>query len=191
MNHTTLILGAIIIFLLAGLGYATIPDQLAKNTLETETNSINTESEADTGPDIKSEMVDDEESESYYTDEYENEVYEDEEDEEEEEEENNTPTVETPQVNEVSTVTPAVTEPPMPEGYTLSQVAEHADASSCWTAVDNKVYDLTPFIKKHPGGASNIMKICGKDGTAAFSKKHGGDQKPENTLDGFYIGLLI
>lgn len=191
MNHTTLILGTIIIFLLAGLGYTTISGQLAENTLETETNSINTETEADTSPDTKSETEDDVKSESYYTDEYENEVYEDEEDEEEEGEENNTPTEETPQVSEVTTVTPSFTEPPMPEGYTLSQVAEHADTSSCWTAVDNKVYDLTPFIKKHPGGASNIMKICGKDGTAAFSKKHGGDQQPENTLDGFYIGPLI
>lgn len=76
-------------------------------------------------------------------------------------------------------------------GYTLAEVAVHADASSCWTAVGGKVYDLTSFIAKHPGGAENILRICGIDGTAAFEKQHGGDSKPENTLDGFYIGELI
>lgn len=80
---------------------------------------------------------------------------------------------------------------PTTSGYTLAEVQLHADASSCWTAVDGKVYDLTSFIKKHPGGAKNIMKICGIDGTTAFEKQHGGENRPENTLDGFYIGDLL
>jgi len=31
-----------------------------------------------------------------------------------------------------------------------------------------KVYDLTPFLSDHPGGARIIVKYAGKDATAAF-----------------------
>jgi hypothetical protein len=53
--------------------------------------------------------------------------------------------------------------------YTLADVAAHASASDCWMVLNsNKVYNLTPFIKMHPGG-SVIVASCGKDGTAAFA----------------------
>jgi cytochrome b involved in lipid metabolism len=53
--------------------------------------------------------------------------------------------------------------------YTLADVAAHASASDCWMVLNsNKVYNLTPFIKMHPGG-SVIAASCGKDGTAAFA----------------------
>ena len=85
---------------------------------------------------------------------------------------------------------PAKAPSPAPQtpSYTLAQVQAHADASSCWTIIGDNVYDLTPWINQHPGGAENILKLCGKDGTAAFTGKHGGQEKQENTLAGFKIG---
>jgi cytochrome b involved in lipid metabolism len=74
--------------------------------------------------------------------------------------------------------------------YTLAEVALHSLQTSCWTAVDGNVYDLTPFISSHPGGVENIMKICGKDGTAAFSAKHGGNEKPAAQIAKLKIGVL-
>jgi cytochrome b involved in lipid metabolism len=74
--------------------------------------------------------------------------------------------------------------------YTLAEVAEHAVESDCWTAVNGQVYDLTDFIRKHPGGKANIIRICGIDGTAAFERQHGGSNGPENTLAGYEIGTL-
>lgn len=74
--------------------------------------------------------------------------------------------------------------------YTLEEVAEHTERTDCWTAVDGVVYDLTPFIAQHPGGAANIMKICGIDGTSAFADQHGGQSRPESTLENFFIGVL-
>ena len=74
--------------------------------------------------------------------------------------------------------------------YTLAQVAEHATAESCWSAVNGMVYDLTKWIPLHPGGEAKIKAICGKDGTAAFTGKHGGQEKPEATLATFKIGVL-
>ncbi len=75
--------------------------------------------------------------------------------------------------------------------YTMAQVSTHKDASSCWTAVRGNVYDLTSFINEHPGGAANILKLCGKDGTSAFEQKHGGRPRPEQELAGHEIGVLV
>lgn len=67
-------------------------------------------------------------------------------------------------------------------GYTLADVAKHASQSSCWSAINGTVYDLTSWISKHPGGESAILSICGKDGSAAFNNQHGGQRKPEQEL---------
>jgi cytochrome b involved in lipid metabolism len=75
-------------------------------------------------------------------------------------------------------------------GYTLAMVATHKNASSCWTAIDGKVYDLTKWINQHPGGTEAILSICGKDGTAAFHTQHEGQSEPAERLAGFQIGTL-
>ncbi len=80
---------------------------------------------------------------------------------------------------------------PTPSGYTFTEVAKHANATSCWSVISGKVYDLTSFISRHPGGEKNILKICGKDGTNAFEGQHGGDSKPEKMLANLYLGALI
>lgn len=82
------------------------------------------------------------------------------------------------------------TTPSAPAGYTMVQVAAHASAESCWTAIAGKVYDLTAWIKKHPGGQGAILRICGKDGTASFEGQHGGDSKPETILASYLLGPL-
>jgi cytochrome b involved in lipid metabolism len=74
--------------------------------------------------------------------------------------------------------------------YTKSEVAKHANSSSCWSIINGSVYDLTAYIPKHPGGESRILKICGKDGTALFEDQHGGDSKPESILAKQRLGAL-
>lgn len=74
--------------------------------------------------------------------------------------------------------------------YTMTEVATHNSQTSCWSVVSGVVYDLTAWVGKHPGGAQAILSICGKDGTAAFTGKHMGDQKPEAMLATFKIGVL-
>jgi len=74
--------------------------------------------------------------------------------------------------------------------FTLVDVAAHATVASCYSAVNGNVYDLTSWISKHPGGDRAILGICGKDGTSAFTGKHGGQEKPEAALKYFLIGTL-
>lgn len=74
--------------------------------------------------------------------------------------------------------------------YTLADVILHSSEASCWSVVNDKVYDLTAWISKHPGGSKAILSICGKDGTSAFIGQHEGDSKPEEKITTFYIGAL-
>jgi cytochrome b involved in lipid metabolism len=72
----------------------------------------------------------------------------------------------------------------------MADVAKHANATSCWTAIRGSVYNLTTWIGSHPGGKEAILSICGKDGTAAFVDQHGGSGQQESILATFKIGTL-
>ena len=73
---------------------------------------------------------------------------------------------------------------------TMNEVATHNTPQDCWSVVDGKVYDLTQWIDKHPGGSVIIKSLCGKDGTSGFNSEHGGKEKPEEQLAQFQIGSL-
>jgi cytochrome b involved in lipid metabolism len=74
--------------------------------------------------------------------------------------------------------------------YTLADIAIHNTQADCWTLVFDKVYNITTYIKNHPGGASSIAKICGKDGTSIFDNKHGGSSSQALILSTYKIGVL-
>ena len=74
--------------------------------------------------------------------------------------------------------------------YTPSQVAKHKTATDCWSIVGKGVYNLTSYVNKHPGGASKITAICGKNGTSAFNGQHSGASKPASVLKSYKIGTV-
>lgn len=75
--------------------------------------------------------------------------------------------------------------------FTLAQVATHNTEADCYSAINGLIYDLTAWIKKHPGGNKAILSICGKDGSSAFNEQHRRDPKALSTLEGFDIGVLV
>jgi hypothetical protein len=77
-----------------------------------------------------------------------------------------------------------------PTVFSADDVAQHATAEDCWTIVDGNVYDVTPFVSRHPGGLAAISQICGVDGTELFSGKHGSDIAPNSQLESLKIGTL-
>ena len=92
----------------------------------------------------------------------------------------------------VGTATPTPTPTPTAKtSYTMAEVATHNSRSSCWTAVNSGVYDLTAWIAKHPGGPAAITKICGVDGSKQFNEQHGGQAQAEAALAGFKIGSFV
>ncbi len=74
--------------------------------------------------------------------------------------------------------------------YTMAKVKQNDSAASCWSAINGNVYNLTQWIKSHPGGASAITGLCGTDGTASFNARHRGQASPTSTLAGYLLGPL-
>ena len=70
-------------------------------------------------------------------------------------------------ISTTTTVTqiPAKTTP----SFSLADVAKHNNNSSCWTAIDGKVYDITKYIPIHPAGVSKALEGCGIDSTDIFN----------------------
>ena len=86
--------------------------------------------------------------------------------------------------------TPTPTPTPTPSGISLTQIAQHGSRSSCWSAINGGVYDLTSWIPNHPGGEQAIMSLCGIDGSNGYNGQHGGSSKTARILGGFKIGTL-
>lgn len=86
--------------------------------------------------------------------------------------------------------TPTQTSSATETGITLAEVAEHNSRTSCWSVIAGNVYDLTSWIPNHPGGEQRILNICGKDGTEAFTGKHGQDERPTMILASFKLDTL-
>lgn len=79
--------------------------------------------------------------------------------------------------------------------FTLEDVAKHNDEKSCWIVIDNKVFDVTKYIDKHPAPKVIMKKSCGKDVTQGFNTKKGmGEQHSKKALelrDKMKIGTII
>lgn len=103
---------------------------------------------------------------------------------------NTTPVVDTTTTTPTTVTKPVTPTKPKIAGYTMSDVATHATAASCWTAVNGSVYDVTSWINQHPGGSRAILGMCGKDASSAFDNQHGGQSRPEAELASFKIGIL-
>ncbi len=98
--------------------------------------------------------------------------------------------VRSPPVKPVSTPEPVPTPTSKPAGITLADVAAHNSAQSCFMVIRGKVYDVTSYIGRHPGGNA-ILKGCGKDATSMFEGVRGHlKQATLNLLPGFYKGDL-
>ncbi|KXN71561.1 cytochrome b5 [Conidiobolus coronatus NRRL 28638] len=55
---------------------------------------------------------------------------------------------------------------------TLEELSQHKAQDDAWCAIDNKVYNITHYLKFHPGGVKQAMRGAGKDCTELFYKTH-------------------
>lgn len=88
------------------------------------------------------------------------------------------------------TATPEPTVTAGPVFVSKAEVAKNNSRSSCWVIIDGSVYDLTKWIAQHPGGAGNILNLCGGDGTSSFTGMHGGESRPSNVLQNYFFAEL-
>ncbi len=101
-----------------------------------------------------------------------------------------TTTVAQPKPDATATQTSTAQNAPAVSAYTAADVATHNTEGDCWSSINGKVYNLTDWIAQHPGGERGIIRLCGKDGSAAFNGEHGGQAQPMQALANFAIGTL-
>ncbi|SCU78372.1 LAFA_0A06304g1_1 [Lachancea sp. 'fantastica'] len=51
-----------------------------------------------------------------------------------------------------------------------AELSKHTDSDDCWIAIHGKIYNVSGYLKKHPGGAQVILKLAGKDATVQFDE---------------------
>jgi Cytochrome b5-like Heme/Steroid binding domain len=90
--------------------------------------------------------------------------------------------------------TPGATAQPGAKTVSAQEVSTHNSASNCWIIISNKVYDVTSYLRSHPGGRGTITPYCGKDATTAFETKDGRgsdhSSRAYTHLDSIYVGDL-
>ncbi|KAI9250423.1 hypothetical protein BDA99DRAFT_522500 [Phascolomyces articulosus] len=72
--------------------------------------------------------------------------------------------------------------------YTMAEVEKHDSDTDCWIVIRDLVYDCTPFLKDHPGGASSILITGGTDTTEEFDAIH--SSKAHDMLRDYLIGQV-
>jgi len=70
----------------------------------------------------------------------------------------------------------------------LSELFKHNVESDCWIVVRGKVYNVTEWLPKHPGGTDPIAFNAGRDATQLFEAYH--PLRVFSMLDKYYIGDL-
>ena len=76
--------------------------------------------------------------------------------------------------------------------YSKAEVAKHNTPDDAWMIINGKVYNVTNWISKHPGG-NVILQGIGKDATSLFNNKGGGSghsAAAHKILAKYYIGDL-
>jgi len=75
--------------------------------------------------------------------------------------------------------------------YTWEQVAQHTDEKSAWIYSRDTVYDITPWLSKHPGGTQVLLLAAGRDCTDLLVSYHPfAVDKVQKTLDSYAIGKI-
>ena len=73
--------------------------------------------------------------------------------------------------------------------YTNKYILIHNQFDDCWIIINNKVYDVTSFLDKHPGGSDIILDFAGKDATEEF-RDIGHSENAKKMLEKYLIGKV-
>ena len=53
--------------------------------------------------------------------------------------------------------------------FSREEVRRHCTANDLWVVLCGRVFDITPYLEFHPGGAEILLEYAGQDVTVPFS----------------------
>jgi delta8-fatty-acid desaturase len=56
--------------------------------------------------------------------------------------------------------------------HSPSEVAKHNTREGLWIIIEDRIYDVTRYVEKHPGGPLPLLDMAGKDCTDVFANYH-------------------
>jgi nitrate reductase (NAD(P)H) len=70
-----------------------------------------------------------------------------------------------------------------------SEIQEHNKEDDCWVVIDGRVFDLTTYLKDHPGGACPVMLKAGGDASREYHEIHARDA--DEIKEYYCIGIAV
>mmetsp|Transcript_5978 Transcript_5978/g.11144 ORF Transcript_5978/g.11144 Transcript_5978/m.11144 type:complete len:306 (-) Transcript_5978:347-1264(-) len=74
---------------------------------------------------------------------------------------------------------------------TEEEMRQHNSKHSCWVSIDGAVYDVTKWLKKHPGGADAILNHAGNNATETFRAIKAHSDWAGQKLQKFLVGHIV
>ncbi|KAI1890081.1 hypothetical protein AGOR_G00169540 [Albula goreensis] len=73
--------------------------------------------------------------------------------------------------------------------FSQKEVAQHCTKDSCWVLLGNRVYDVTGFLRKHPGGTALILSRSATDISEEMDgPPHRHSENARRWMEQYYIG---
>ena len=60
-------------------------------------------------------------------------------------------------------------EPETDRVFTMDEVREHSTKDDAWIVIDDTIYDVSNFWKKHPGGQQVMLNFAGRDASVRLA----------------------
>lgn len=78
-----------------------------------------------------------------------------------------------------------------PRFFSEKEVAKHCTKDSCWVLLGTRVYDVTGFLRMHPGGEALILRRSGKDISRELDgPPHRHSENARRWMEQYYIGEI-
>ncbi|KAJ4249791.1 hypothetical protein NW762_012133 [Fusarium torreyae] len=71
--------------------------------------------------------------------------------------------------------------------FSESDIAVHKSKDDLWINIHGKVYDVSKYVRDHPGGADVLLDVAGTDATAAYEDV-GHSEDADHLLQDYLIG---
>ena len=76
------------------------------------------------------------------------------------------------------------------KNFSMDEIARHSTRDDCWVVIHGAVYDVSAFLRDHPGGPSIIAHFAGQDITEAFDRIHRSTTLPA-MAKAWRIGVVV